>query len=65
MAERDTGAPATHASWLNQIEVFFSVVQRKVVTLNDFYDLTDVQTRLIAFQDRYNFTARPFHWAYT
>jgi transposase len=44
-----------HASWLNQCEIYFSVVQRKVVTPNDFYDLADVQTRLEAFQDRYNF----------
>ena len=33
-----------HASWLDQAEIYFSVVQRKVVTPNDFYDLADVQT---------------------
>ena len=54
-----------HASWLNQCEIYFSVVQRKVVTPNDFYDLADVQNRLEAFQDRYNFAARPFNWRYT
>jgi transposase len=54
-----------HASWLNQIEIYFSVVQRKVVTPNDFYDLTDVETRLMAFQDLYNHAARPFNWRYT
>jgi hypothetical protein len=54
-----------HASWLNQCEIYFSVVQRKVVTPNDFHDLTDVQNRLEAFQDHYNFTARPFTWQYT
>jgi transposase len=54
-----------HASWLNQCEIYFSVVQRKVVTPNDFYDLTDIQARLEAFQDRYNFAARPFNWTYT
>jgi transposase len=54
-----------HASWLNQIEIYFSVVQRKVVTPNDFYDLTDLEDRLMAFQNRYNFTARPFNWTYT
>ena len=48
-----------HASWLNQCEIYFSVVQRKVVTPNDFYDLADVENRLEAFQDRYNFAARP------
>jgi transposase len=55
----------THASWLNHVEIFFSIVQRKVLTPNDFYDLADVEDRLMAFQDRYNFTARPFNWAYT
>jgi transposase len=54
-----------HASWLNQCEIYFSIVQRKVVTPNDFHDLADVQDRLEAFQDRYNFAARPFTWKYT
>jgi hypothetical protein len=54
-----------HASWLNQCEIYFSVVQRKVVTPNDFYDLADVENRLIAFQDLYNIAARPFNWKYT
>jgi hypothetical protein len=40
-------------------------VQRKVVTPNDFYDLDDVEARLEAFQERYNFAARPFNWKYT
>lgn len=54
-----------HASWLNQCEIYFSVVQRKVVTPNDFYDLVDVQDRLTAFQDLYNAVAKPFNWKYT
>jgi DDE superfamily endonuclease/Homeodomain-like domain len=54
-----------HASWLNQVEIYFSVVQRKVVTPNDFYDLADVENRLMAFQDLYNLAARPFQWRYT
>ena len=54
-----------HASWLNQCEIYFSVVQRKVVTPNDFYDLADVEHRLDAFQDLYNLAARPFNWKYT
>lgn len=55
----------THASWLNHIEIYFSVLLRKALTPNDFYDLSDIKARLMAFQDRYNFTARPFHWTYT
>jgi transposase len=54
-----------HASWLNQCEIYFSVVQRKVVTPNDFYDLADVENRLMAFQDLYSAAAKPFNWKYT
>ncbi|MFF3985109.1 IS630 family transposase [Streptomyces sp. NPDC001797] len=54
-----------HASWLNQVEIYFSVVQRKVVTPNDFTDLAQVEDRLRAFEDRYNATAQPFQWKFT
>ncbi|HUS14544.1 MAG TPA: transposase [Chloroflexia bacterium] len=55
----------THASWLNQIEIFFSIVQRKVLSPNDFPDLAAVATRLLAFEALYNDTAVPFHWRFT
>jgi hypothetical protein len=55
----------THASWLNQIEIYFSSVQRKVLTPNDFPDLAAVEQRLLAFELRYNDTAVPFHWRFT
>ena len=55
----------THASWLNQIEIFFSIVQRKVLTPNDFPDLAAVERRLLAFETRYNDTAVPFNWRFT
>lgn len=54
-----------HASWLNQVEIYFSVVQRKVVSPNDFTDLAQVTDRLRAFEDRYNATAQPFQWRFT
>ncbi|MCH0543432.1 IS630 family transposase [Streptomyces sp. MUM 203J] len=54
-----------HASWTNQVEIFFSVVQRKVVAPNDFTNLDQVQDRLRAFEDRYNATAQPFQWKFT
>jgi transposase len=54
-----------HASWLNQVEIFFSILQRKVVTPNDFTSLDQVEDRLIAFERRYNETARPFKWEFT
>jgi len=54
-----------HASWLNQIEIYFSIVQRKVVSPNDFTDLDTVIDRLSAFEARYNQAARPFKWKFT
>jgi transposase len=55
----------THASWLNQVERYFSIVQRKVRTPNDFPDLAAVERRLRAFAARYNDTAVPFNWRFT
>jgi hypothetical protein len=54
-----------HASWLNQIEIYFSMVQRKVLTPNDFTDLAEVEARLLAFQDHYEQIATPFEWKFT
>ena len=54
-----------HASWLNQIEIYFSVVQRKVLTPNDFADLDALAERLLAFQERYEQVAEPFAWKFT
>ena len=54
-----------HASWLNQVELYFSVVQRKVLTPNDFRDLVEVERRLLAFQRRYQQTATSFDWRFT
>jgi transposase len=54
-----------HASWLNQIEIVFSVIQKKVLTPSDFASLDQLSTTLLAFVDRYNQTAKPFSWKYT
>jgi transposase len=54
-----------HASWLNQVEIYFSAVQRKVVSPNDFTDLAEIEQRLAAFEKRYNATAKPFQWKFT
>jgi transposase len=54
-----------HASWLDQAEIYFSVVQRKVVAPNDFFDLDQIRARLAAFEIRYNAVAIPFNWKFT
>ena len=54
-----------HASWLNQIEIYFSILQRKALTPNDFADLDALSQRLLAFGDYYRQIARPFEWTFT
>ena len=54
-----------HASWLNQIEIYFSILQRKVLTPNDFSTLEALRDRIIGFQDRYAQIAKPFEWKFT
>ncbi len=54
-----------HASWPDQAEIYFSVVQRKVVSPNDFTDLGQIRHRLAAFETRYNAVAEPFNWRFT
>ncbi len=54
-----------HASWLNQIEIYFSIIQRKVLTPNDFSGLAAVRDRLLQFQHHYEQVATPFQWTFT
>src|SRR6266545_565656 len=54
-----------HASWLNQIEVYFSIIQRKVLTPNDFPNLETVADRLERFERHYEGIAKPFEWKFT
>jgi hypothetical protein len=54
-----------HASWLNQIEIYFSILQRKVLTPNDFRSLTLLARRILQFQERYEHIAEPFEWKFT
>jgi hypothetical protein len=54
-----------HASWLNQIEIYFSIIQRKVLTPNDLRSLTQLEQRLLHFEQHYQSVARPFQWKFT
>ena len=54
-----------HASWLNQVEIYFSIVQRKVLTPNDFHTLAEVEERLLQFHEHYEQIAQPFRWTFT
>ena len=54
-----------HASWLNQVEIYFSVIQRKILTPSDFASLAEAEASLLAFQDYYQQIATPFEWNFT
>ena len=54
-----------HASWLNQIEIYFSVLQRKALTPDDFDSREDITQRILDFQDHYQTIAQPFQWSFT
>jgi hypothetical protein len=53
-----------HASWLNQVEIYFSIIQRKVLTPNDFGNLEEVEQRLRLYEDLANQQPRPFNWKF-
>ncbi len=54
-----------HASWLNQIEIYFSILQRKVLAPNDFLSLANLTERILRFQAHYEKIAQPFEWKFT
>jgi hypothetical protein len=54
-----------HALWLNQIEIYFSILQRKALTPNDFADLDTLAARITAFEEHYRQIAQPFEWTFT
>lgn len=54
----------THASWLNQVELFFSILTRRLLRRGIFNSKADLREQLLAFIDRYNPTAKPFAWTY-
>jgi hypothetical protein len=54
-----------HASWLNQIEIYFSILQRKTLVPNDFKSLEMLKERILGFQHYYEQIAKPFEWKFT
>ena len=55
----------THASWLNQIEIFFSILYRRLLKHGIFFSEEDLAEQMLAFIETYNQTAKPFKWTYT
>ena len=54
----------THASWLNQIEIFFSILWRRLLRHGAFTSEEDLAEQMLAFIETYNQTAKPFKWTY-
>jgi hypothetical protein len=54
-----------HASWLNQIEIYFSIVQRKLLDPNDFENLAEIARTLNSFEQHWNTIAAPFEWDFS
>ena len=54
-----------HASWLNQVEVYFSLLQRKVLTPNDSKDLQELEMRIRLYEELTNRQPKPFDWRFT
>jgi hypothetical protein len=54
-----------HASWLNQVEVYFSLLQRKVLTPNDSTSLQELELRIELYEELTNRQPKPFDWRFT
>lgn len=54
-----------HASWLNQVEIYFSILERKVLTPAAAASLEELAARILAFQDHYEILTQPFEWKFT
>jgi hypothetical protein len=54
-----------HASWLNQVEIYFSLLQRKVLTPNDSTDLQELELRIKLYEELTNAHPKPFDWKFT
>lgn len=54
-----------HASWMNQVEIYHSIIQRKVLDPNDFQSTAEVARALNDFEHHYNKLAQPFDWSFT
>ena len=55
----------TYSSWLNQVENWFSKIQRHVITRGVFHSLTDLRSKLMRYIRQYNKTATPIKWTYS
>lgn len=54
----------THASWLNQVELWFSILSRQLLSKQEFESVPDLIKQLLAFIEEYDKTAKPFAWTY-
>lgn len=55
----------THTSWLNQVEIWFSILVRRVLKRGDFSSVEQLRAKVRAFIAYFNQTAKPFRWTFT
>lgn len=53
-----------HTSWLNQIEIWFSILARKVIKRGNFKSTNELKDKILKFIEFFNITAKPFKWTY-
>lgn len=58
------GSDPTHASWLNQVELFFSILPRRVLRRGEFESVDELAAKVMTFITDYNHKAKPFRWTY-
>lgn len=65
VSEHDPGSHPHPCQLVNQVEIYFSVIERKVLTPNDFVNLEELESRVFDFQKLYENTATAFQWKFT
>lgn len=53
-----------HSSWMNQIEIWFGIINRKLLKRKSYSSVTELENSILRFIEQYNLTAHPFKWTY-
>lgn len=54
-----------HSSWMNQIEIWFGIINRKLLKRKSYLSIEELEASILRFIEQYNLTAPPFKWTYT
>ena len=53
-----------HSSWMNQIEIWFGIINRKLLKRKNYLSIAELEASILRFIEQYNLTAHPFKWTY-